>query len=472
MLFNSVQFVQFFIVIVITFYIIPFRFRWLLLLLASCYFYMVYIPVYILILALTITIDYFVGLYLEKTSGKAKKLLLIVSIVSNIGILCFFKYYNFFTDNINFVLNHMGYKTHIPPFGLILPIGLSFHTFQALSYIIEVYRGNYKAEKHFGIYALYVMFFPQLVAGPIERPQNIIYQFYEHKKFDTANIAAGLKLMIRGFFKKLVVADRLALYVNAVYNHPNNHNGNTLTVATLFFAFQIYCDFSGYSDIALGAAKVMGFDLMVNFKTPFFSKNITEFWRRWHVSLSTWFNDYLFNPLVIANRNWGKFAVVFALIVTFFVSGLWHGAGWSFIIYGLLHGLAVCYEFLTKKIRKRIASKTPALIYNSFSIALTFIFVAFAWIFFRASNINTAWLIIGKAFTFNGAIWAGEYMLDYCLLAILILLVYEITSQYFKPGVIFKNPNYWVRNLSYAVVVLTIIVLGVFDGGQFIYFQF
>ena len=297
MLFNSFHFVLFFVVVTSLYFVLPHRFRWFLLLASSCYFYMAFIPVYLLILGFTIIIDYFAGIWLEKTQGKERKYFLIASLIANIGVLAVFKYYNFLNTNLSELLSSIGYINQIPNLSIILPIGLSFHTFQAMSYTIEVYRGNQKAERNFGIYSLYVMFYPQLVAGPIERPQNLIHQFYEKHYFEYARVVEGLKLMLWGLFMKLVIADRLAIYVNAVYNNADQHSGKTLALATVFFAFQIYCDFAGYSNIAIGAAKVMGFKLMTNFNRPYFSRSISEFWKRWHISLSTWFRDYLYISL-------------------------------------------------------------------------------------------------------------------------------------------------------------------------------
>ena len=268
MLFNSIHFAIFFVVVTTLYFVLAHKYRWLLLLSASCYFYMAFVPVYILILGFTIVVDYFAGIYLENSSGKQRKIYLIASLIANIGVLAFFKYYNFLNDNLSVLLNGLGYQNSIPRLSILLPIGLSFHTFQAMSYTIEVYRGRQPAERNFGIYALYVMFYPQLVAGPIERPQNLLHQFYEKHPFDYERIVSGLRQMLWGLFKKIVIADRLAIYVNTVYNNAEHHNGNTLVVATIFFAFQIYCDFSGYSDIAIGAARVMGFKLMTNFNRP------------------------------------------------------------------------------------------------------------------------------------------------------------------------------------------------------------
>jgi len=287
MLFNSLEFAIFLPVVVVLYFLTPYRARTLLVLLASCAFYMAFIPAYILILATTIGIDYAAGLWLERTTGNARRALLIVSIVATCAVLFVFKYFNFFIDSFVASARAFGWDVDGPAVSIILPIGLSFHTFQSLSYVIEVYNRRQKAECDFITYATYVMFFPQLVAGPIERPQNLLHQFHEIHSFDYERITSGLKRMAWGFFKKLVIADRLALYVNDVYASPQNFNGLQLTIATVFFAYQIYCDFSGYSDIAIGSARVLGFRLMENFRTPYHSASISEFWRRWHISLSS-----------------------------------------------------------------------------------------------------------------------------------------------------------------------------------------
>ena len=332
MLFNSMSFFVFFGLVTPTYFLLPHRFRWLLLLAASCVFYMAFVPVYLLILLFTIIVDYFAGLLIHGSTGKTRKLWLVASIVSNVGVLFFFKYFNFFNENLTHLAEFLNWQYSIRSLQILLPIGLSFHTFQAMSYTIEVYYGRQQPEKHFGIYALYVMFYPQLVAGPIERPQNLLPQFREVHSFDPYRVSLGLSRMIWGLFKKVVIADRLVYLVDVVYVHPGYYDGLSLFTATIFFAFQIYCDFSGYCDIALGAAQVMGFHLMENFEQPYFSRSISEFWRRWHISLSTWFKDYLYIPLggnrLTLVRTWGNLAIVFL------VSGLWHGANWTYIVWG------------------------------------------------------------------------------------------------------------------------------------------
>ncbi|MGN6530157.1 MAG: MBOAT family O-acyltransferase, partial [Ginsengibacter sp.] len=368
---------------------------------------MAFIPVYIFILAFTIVIDYYAGLYIEKTKGNRRKLFLIFSLVANIGVLALFKYYNFININISLILHKFELSNPIPYLSILLPIGLSFHTFQAMSYTIEVYRSHQKAERHFGIYSLYVMFYPQLVAGPIERPQNLLHQFREKHDFVYNRIVKGFQLILWGFFKKLVIADRLAIYVNAVYNNPEHHNGMTLLLATVFFAFQIYCDFSAYSDIAIGAAKVMGFKLMTNFNRPYFARNISEFWKRWHISLSTWFRDYLYISLG-GNRvtipRW-----YLNLLIVFVISGLWHGANWTYIIWGALNGFYLVFAIITYEYRKKITGffgidKLPKLNYF-LQIFTTFILSCFAWIFFRADKVTDAFSIIKKISTFKGPVF-------------------------------------------------------------------
>ena len=348
MLFNSLHFIYFFTAVTAIYFAIGQKYRWQLLLAASCYFYMAFLPIYILILGFTILIDYFAGIYIEKSIGKRRKVFLIVSLIANIGVLAIFKYFNFLNGNLSFFLNSLGYHNSIPNLSILLPIGLSFHTFQAMSYTIEVYRGRQKAEKHFGIYSLYVMFYPQLVAGPIERPQNMLHQFYEDHSFEYSRVTSGLKLMAWGFFKKIVIADRLALVVNTVYNNSAIYQGFPLVMATFFFAFQIYCDFSGYSDIAIGAAEVMGFKFMKNFNRPYFSQSIAEFWRRWHISLSTWFRDYVYFSL--GGSKVKNLRLCFNIVITFLISGLWHGANWTYIIWGGLNGLLLIIETMFSKL--------------------------------------------------------------------------------------------------------------------------
>lgn len=455
---------------------------------------MAFIPVYILILGGTIIVDYFAGIYIEKLvkNGAKKKAFsfLIASLIANIGVLAVFKYYNFFLDNIKAVFDAANIHLNYYYIGIALPIGLSFHTFQAMSYTIEVYRGNQKAEKHFGIYALYVMFYPQLVAGPIERPQNVLYQFYEHKRFEYNNVTNGLKLMAWGMFKKVVIADRLATFTDPVFNHPHNYPAITLLIAVIFFSYQIFCDFSGYSDIALGSAQVMGFNLMKNFDKPYHAKSISEFWKRWHISLSTWFRDYLYIPLG-GNRVSSKSRLYFNLFFVFLVSGFWHGANWTFIVWGALHGFYLVFAIFKNRwlltVKPYFAANSPGFVSNAINITTTFILVMIAWVFFRANTVADAWFFLKTMFTGIGgniAVILRGHLPDLqmysvekaqILLSMLLIILLEVIHIIQGKGSIREAVNkkpFAVRWALYYMLILMIIFLGVFDKREFIYFQF
>ncbi|WP_266366309.1 MBOAT family O-acyltransferase [Tellurirhabdus rosea] len=484
MLFNSIEFLLFFLLVTPTYFLLPHRYRWLLLLTASCYFYMAFVPVYILILGGTIVVDYFAGIWLENAEGPRRKALLVASLVANIGVLAIFKYYNFLNDNLTALLGLGEIKNPIPALKMLLPIGLSFHTFQAMSYTIEVYRGNQKAERHFGIYALYVMFYPQLVAGPIERPQNVLHQFHEVHKFDYTNAVEGLKRMLWGLVKKLVIADRLALYVDVIYGNTHYHNGMTFLVASVFFAIQIYCDFSAYSDIALGSARVMGFDLMENFRRPYFARTVSEFWSRWHISLTTWFRDYLYIPLGgnrVSVPRW-----YLNQMIVFMVSGLWHGAAWTFVIWGGLNGFYLIAATATKPWRKTVAeavglTRLPGL-HKMLEIGFTFLLICLTWVFFRAATVSDAFFILKQIATMGTSIYTPDRFaiftpnpaaLLYAVFGIGLLFLYEGKQEYFSGLFSLQhNSRTLVRHLTYAALVMLIMLLGVLDGGQFIYFQF
>lgn len=464
MLFNSLQFVLFFIIVTLLFYVSPHKFRWLLLLIASCYLYMSFVPVYILILGFTIIVDYCAGIYIEKSAGLLRKALLIVSLFVNISILAFFKYYNFISESIVSVLSF--WHTAVTPsyLTMLLPIGLSFHTFQAMSYTIEVYRGKHPAEKRFGIYALYVLFFPQVVAGPIERPQQLLPQLKSKVFFNAADVSAGLHQMLIGFVKKLVIADRLAISVDSIYDHPADQSAGSLILGTVFFAFQIYCDFSGYTDIAIGSAKVLGFDLMKNFNRPYLATSLSQFWHRWHISLSTWFRDYVYFPLGGNRVNKGRLWV--NLMVVFLISGLWHGAKWTFVIWGGLNGLMLIIESMVG-----VSSKRGNWLVTAFKTGLTFVLICSTWIFFRADTVGEALYILKKIITFDRGIDSNEHYY-YAYLAIGFLMFFEIMKEY-KPDFTKHLPNTFAARCAYYVV-LTVIILqfGILNGGQFIYFQF
>lgn len=475
MLFNSLQFLVFFGIVTLSYFSLRWKGRWMLLLLASCYFYMVFVPKYILILFGTIVIDYFAGLWIERAEGKNRKLLLMLSLVANIGILAFFKYFNFLAENIEHVVHLLGSGRHIPRLGtdlfpgVLLPIGLSFHTFQAMSYTIEVYRGNQKAERHFGIYALYVMFYPQLVAGPIERPQNVLWQFHEYFPYDWENIKDGLMRMAWGMFKKVVIADRLTMVVHAAYNDVPEHNGLSLLVATFFFTIQIYCDFSGYSDIAIGAAKVMGFRLMENFRAPYEAASISEFWRRWHISLSTWFRDYLYFPL--GGSRVSPFRQYLNRFIVFLVSGIWHGANWTFVIWGALHGLyQTLAQMRDKFLEKRGIVMPSARWYHLLQVGLTFVLVMFTWIFFAAPNVRDAFRIIAKIAQLS---WSDPLQTPLnqaeVLFSCLLIVFLFWKEKYFFQIPTAHTGRFW---LVFGSLAVSCYLFGVFSSNQFIYFQF
>jgi alginate O-acetyltransferase complex protein AlgI len=488
MLFNSLEFLLFFPLVTIIYFLLPYKFRWFHLLVASCVFYMFFIPVYILILFATIIIDYIAGILIEKASGRKRKLFLIMSIVANVGVLAFFKYYNFFAQNINYTLYFSNSGSGIPLLSIILPIGLSFHTFQAMSYTIEVYRGNQRAEKHAGIYALYVMFYPQLVAGPIERPQNLLHQFHDKHPFDYANAVSGLRQMMWGMIKKVVIADRLALLTAPIFDNPHQNSGSALAMAAFFFAFQIFCDFSGYSDIAIGAARVMGFKLMTNFNNPYHSRSISEFWKRWHISLSTWFKDYLY--ISLGGNRVSVPRMYFNLFFVFLVSGFWHGANWTFIIWGALHGFYLIFALSTKKIRRAFLEKTGLSkihwLQNSIDVTCTFILVDLAWIFFRAANASDAFYIIKKIFKIPAELMQviTTHKLAFlnlpgifnsilpCLSLVVFLEFSQIIQLKLRLTETFSQKPIVLRWAVYYAALFFMIYFGVFDKQKFIYFQF
>jgi alginate O-acetyltransferase complex protein AlgI len=482
MIFNSLHFLAFFLTVTVAYYALHHKYRWQLLLAASCYFYMTFLPVYILILFFTIIIDYFAGIWIEKSIGKRRKIYLVFSLLANLGVLAIFKYYNFINSNLSILFNEFGYANSIPNLSILLPIGLSFHTFQAMSYTIEVYRGNQQSEKHFGIYALYVMFYPQLVAGPIERPQNILHQFYQNHKFDYTRVTSGLKLMAWGFFKKVVIADRVAVYVDEVYNNPANFFGLPLIVATFLFAIQIYCDFSGYSDIAIGSARVMGFKLMKNFDRPYFSTSISQFWTKWHISLSSWFRDYLYIPL---GGNRVKVSrLYFNILITFLLSGLWHGANWTYILWGGLNGFYIIFESIATKnsIARQFIIKVPPRISDLLGILITFGLINVSWIFFRANSVGDAWYIVTHLFThLRESIPAAISPADAISKLDLVLSIYSITILFsieiFQSrnniSELISSKSTLIRYTLYFLLIVAIIMTGAVDSDQeFIYFQF
>lgn len=472
MIFNSLEFLLFFPAVCLIYFLLrENRFRNPFLLVASYYFYMNWKPIYALLLFSSTILTYFCGLLTNKydANPSREKIILAANIILNLTTLFIFKYFNFINDSVFSLLNLFGLHWNVPNLDVLLPIGISFYTFQAIGYSIDVYRGDIKAERSFITYALFVSFFPQLVAGPIERAKNMLPQFHEKHTFKYDDVAEGFKLMLWGFFMKLCVADRLGEYVDAVYNNVGQHNGTSMIIATIFFAFQIYCDFSGYSKIAIGAARIMGFRLMENFKRPYLSLSVKEFWYRWHISLSSWFKDYVYIPLGGNRVKYGRHLI--NLMITFVVSGLWHGANWTFLLWGTLHGT---YLIIGNLFRKYVYSPNQDTVFSKLlCTAFCFGLICFAWIFFRASNITDAFTIIGKMITDIGRPFdAGHSFNVYARLSILILLFKDIKDHLCLQIHLLHAHKLYIRYASILALVSYILLFGALDGGQFIYFQF
>lgn len=472
MLFNSIPFLLFFPTVCLLYYSIPSNLpkaRNILLLAASYYFYMNWEPAYALLLLASTVITYLAALGISRHEDKRKKkFFLVFSLVLNLAMLFLFKYYNFAATNINTLLQTSGLAISLPNFGLLLPVGVSFYIFQALGYSIDVYRGTTMAERDFPTYALFVSFFPQLVAGPIERSSNLLPQFKKEHHFNYDAIMSGIKLMVWGYFMKLAVSDRCGMYVDAVFNNVDKHNGGAYILASFLFSFQIYGDFAGYSLIAIGAAKIMGFKLMENFHRPYFSCSVGDFWHRWHISLSTWLKDYVYIPL--GGNRVGRWRNYFNLLITFFISGIWHGSNWTFFCWGALHGMFLCVEKALGINHRKYTGANMI-----FHWAITFILVSFAWILFRANNISDAIMVIKGIFTNFGIPNISFSMFTEITLAIFaigVLCLKDFAEELsWKPMARLKQSSFAV--CFYIITMIAFVMLfGVLDGGQFIYFQF
>ncbi len=480
MLFNSIEFLLFFVLVVAIYFTIPHKYRWVLLLLSSYYFYMSWKPEYIILIMFSTLINYITGIqiYLANTPNR-KKFFLGLSIFSNIGMLFAFKYFNFFSEAITEIVKQFSIQLQPLTLKLLLPVGISYYTFQCLSYTIDIYRGQLQPERHVGIFAVYVSFFPKLVAGPIERATNLLPQFFEKQYFDYNRVTGGLKLMLWGFFKKAVIADRLALTVNMVFNNVHDYNGMSLILATFFFAFQIYCDFSGYSDIAIGSAQVLGIRLADNFNRPYFSRSISEFWKRWHISLYSWFKDYLYIPLggnrVSVPRWYANILIVFV------VSGLWHGANWTFVVWGALHGFYLIFEIITAPLKNTVlqlsgVARFPKVI-QFIEIAFTFILVSMGWIFFRANSLSEAFYVFthmleGLSLSLPRDLGLGWISFMYILGMIAFMEIIQALQGPAHLRQFLSDKPTLFRWLIYAALIMLILLFGVFDEKEFIYSQF
>ena len=485
MLFNSLQFIVFCLIIVPAYFVIPSRFQWGLLLLASIFFYLSFVPYLIVVMGAVILFDYLTGIQIEHAIGKRRTAMLILGISGNIAILILFKYYNFINLNIAQILAFFQTETPFPFISILAPIGLSYITFQSISYKIEIFRNNIQAERNLGIYSVYLMLFTKVIAGPIERPQHLLPQLKIRHEFDFELFKEGLMQMAFGFFKKVVIADRLAMVVDAAYQDPSGQNGMELFIAVIFYSFQVYCDFSGYTDIALGVSKVMGIQLTDNFNKPYFSKSISEFWKRWHISLSLWLRDYIYLPVAYGlSRKWkkesyltlrtDKWIYFFATMITFLICGFWHGAAWHYIIWGGLFGFYLCFSIATSKTRKEIYRdirivKFPK-IFSFTKILTTFLLISFTWIFFRSDSIEQAVFIIYKigllSVTDPVHFALNRPEMIFSLLLILLLIV----KERFFFLVTTRNTVKW--GVSMAFLTISIYFFGIFNNIQFIYFQF
>ena len=399
---------------------------------------------------------------------RKKKTILTVSLVLNFSMLFVFKYYNFINVSIESLMSSVGLRWNVPYLNVLLPVGISFFTFQAAGYIIDVYRGTIKAEKNFLTYALFVSFFPVILAGPIQRAKNLIPQLKEKHPLVYDNVIGGLKMMLWGYFMKLCVADRLGTYVDSIFNNLPQHNGTSIAIASIFYTIQIYGDFAGYSLVALGCARTMGFRLPENFRRPYFSTSIKEFWKRWHIALSSWFMDYLYFPLGGSRVKYGRYLL--NLMIVFLVSGLWHGAAWTFVLWGALHGVYQIIEALRKKWFGEAS-------YNHWwseglKILFVFLLVNMAWIFFRANSIGDAFTAIAKMFTQPSAPFMSPMAMLFGMLSLMILLVKDFADEFHPKWKLMASDNKVVATVTCALLSVYVILFGVLDSSQFIYFQF
>ncbi len=484
MLFNSIDFAIFFPVVVFVYWLTPSKYRVHLLLSSSFYFYMSWSKKFGLLLAAVILVNYFGGLILGRINSKTKRRLVFSGAMAfNFTAIFLFKYYNFFVDPFVKVLNLESLPLHLKLSSLSIPIGVSFYTLQAISYIWDVFNKKHKEEKNIIYFGTYISFFPQLIAGPIERSEDLIPQLKISKTFDYQNARDGLLLMLIGFFKKIVVADQLAIIVNRIFDPSLNFTSPGYVIASVLFVYQIYCDFSGYSDIAIGASKVFGLKLSLNFDRPLIATSVTDFWRKWHISLSTWINDYVFYRLASSFGRYGKASIYFVTVLTFLIVGLWHGANLTFVLFGLLHGVALALEMKYKKLTKKIKKVLPRYAYSLTGAIYNFTFLTLTCIFFRAQNIGHAKDVILKIIPFSGrsnysfenffllsGIDSNALILATALSAI-IIIAQIFSLKKLRRRIIFERPFY-IRWIFYFAATLSIYYWGVFNESQFLYFQF
>jgi alginate O-acetyltransferase complex protein AlgI len=485
--FYSLQFFIFFAIVGMSYYVTAGRFRWAILLGASYFFYGVYQTKYLAFIILSTLITFVTAMLMgRKEANSDRKIYLFISLFCNLGLLLVMKYYNFFLDSLSATFSFFEIPYKNPVFRIVAPVGISFYIFQVVSYSIDVYRGQIAPEKHIGIFALYVAFFPKLLAGPIERAKQFLIQIHQIHRWDWERVTGGFKLMVWGLFKKVVIADRIAALIDPIFTNPDQFTGPSFALASFLYSFQVYCDFSGYTDIAIGVSQIFGYKLMDNFNRPYSARTIAEFWRRWHISLSTWLRDYLYIPL--GGNRVAPTRLYYNLLIVFLICGFWHGANWTFIAWGLIHGLYLVFGHLTRKVRARIAQATGinriSLIHNGIQIVITFILVSLAWIFFRADLLSDAVYILSHLHTGWGKILDPDKMHAIFLMGkpginiIIIVLslfflwfVHRLEAHVNMRYMLVKKPL-WLRWPLYYFMLIAVLLLSAPDTQKFIYFQF
>lgn len=478
MIFTSLTFLFFLPVTIIIYNLIRDRWKVLYLLIMSYLFYVNMQPVFAILLFCVTLCTFFGGRFIaEARNDRRRETALWVSIVLVITPLFFYKYFDFVAGLLTSLMNSAGIPAHVPQFSLILPVGISFYTFMAIGYLVDIYNEEIDYEKSIFSTGLFLSFFPIILSGPIERAHNMFPQFKTLKNSTYDDIANGFKFLLWGYFMKLCVADRLGIYVDAIYNNIPNHNGTSLTFATLLYPFQVYADLGGYSLMAIGTAKCLGIDVIQNFKRPFFATSMSEFWRRWHISLIKWLTDYIYTPLSFKLRNWKLWGIFTALMLTFFISGVWHGATFGFIIWGLIQGVFLCFDAATNKSRAAIEKRfglTGRWWWTLICCSIVFVMFAFSQIFGINDNVSVgdSCVVVKKIFTTWGPLFIDVNTLANGLFCLFILFVKDFMEEFYGKQSLLYSEKPFVKYFSIAALMAIIVMFGVFDGNQFIYFQF
>ena len=483
----SLSFFVFLFIVIAIHYLVPQRFRWVVLLGASYYFYGTFKFQYVFLLAFSTIVAYFAALLMEKKpNASSKKKIFLIGCICNLGILFVFKYYNFFSSSVASIFGNGNFSSRSHLLHLVVPVGISFYIFQVVSYMIDVYRGNRIAERHLGLFALYVSFFPKLLAGPIERAKQLLPQLHEYHQWDWERSTNGFKLMVWGLFKKVVVADRIAVFVDIVFNNPSSYDGPSFVLAAVLYSFQIYCDFSGYTDIAIGISQVFGFKLTDNFNRPYVARSVAEFWRRWHISLSTWLRDYLYIPLGGNRVNPARLYI--NLMVVFLICGLWHGSNWTFVIWGFIHGLFLVIGIASQNVRSKIIHvfglDTVPAIHRGFQVCITFALVSLAWIFFRADSLRDAayiithlhagWIDLLTGDRFESMIFFGrpKNELIIALASLIFVWIIHFIEDHDAMRRMLSERPFYVRWPVYYLMLFAVFLLSAPGSQKYIYFQF